>query len=187
MPGDLSASGFATKIFNQRGCREKTGSASRTNFDGTMKNTLCLLLTGCLIWANSCKSGGQTNTDTPAPVSSGVAKLENRFSDGVIGTHDPALLNDLLSEDFVSHHFPAPGNNNKAAFKAGMEGLFAGFPDIKVTRLQQYEEGDKVFTYAFWEANHTGLLWEYRPPGKKFTLNTWTSGAPKTAKSVKTG
>lgn len=131
-----------------------------------MKNTLFLLLASTMIWANSC-SQDHASTETPAPMSSGAAKLENRFSDGVVGTHDPSLLNDLLSEDFVSHHFPAPGNNNKAAFAAGMTGLFAGFPDIKVTRVQQYEAGDKVFTYAYWEGTQTGDFMGIPATGKK--------------------
>ncbi len=118
----------------------------------------------CLLPAISCTS--QT-ASTESPKSSGAAKLENRFSDGVVGTHDPALLNDLLSNDFVSHHFPAPGNNNKAAFTEGMKGLFAGFPDIKVTRVEQHELGDKVYTYAFWEGTHTGTFMGIPPTGKK--------------------
>lgn len=97
----------------------------------------------------------------------GAAKLENRFSDGVIGTHNTDLLQDLLSDDFVSHHFPAPGKNNKVAFTEGIRGLFAGFPDIKVTRVEQHERGDKVYTYAFWEATHTGNFMGIAPTGKK--------------------
>lgn len=129
-----------------------------------MKNLSLLTLASGLAMAISCTS--QT-TQNQAPASSGAAKLENRFSDGVVGTHDPAILQDLLGEDFVSHHFPAPGLNNKAVFIEGMKGLFAGFPDIKVTRVQQYEQGDKVFTYAFWEATQTGAFMGIPPTGKK--------------------
>ncbi|MFN0173492.1 MAG: ester cyclase [Saprospiraceae bacterium] len=129
-----------------------------------MKNLNFFSLAMCLLMAMSCTS---QNPKVEAPKSSGAAKLENRFSDGVVGTHDPAILNELLADDFVSHHFPAPGNNNKAAFIGGMTGLFAGFPDIKVTRLQQYEEGDKVFTYAFWEATQSGPFMGIPATGKK--------------------
>ncbi|MFN0216078.1 MAG: ester cyclase [Saprospiraceae bacterium] len=129
-----------------------------------MKNLNLFSLAVCLLSAISCTS--QT-PKAEAAKSSGAAKLENRFSDGVIGTHDVSILNELLADDFVSHHFPAPGNNNKAAFIGGMTGLFAGFPDIKVTRVQQFEEGDKVFTYAFWEATQTGAFMGIPPTGKK--------------------
>lgn len=129
-----------------------------------MKNLSFLPLAVCLLMVVSCTS---QSPKTEAPASSGAAKLENRFSDGVVGTHNPALLNELLSEDFVSHHFPAPGMNNKATFIGGMTGLFAGFPDIKVTRVEQHEVGDKVYTYAFWEGTQTGAFMGIPPTGKK--------------------
>lgn len=129
-----------------------------------MKNLSVFSFAVCLMMAISCTS--QTSK-TDAPKSSGSAKLENQFSDGVVGTHNPALLNDLLADDFVSHHFPAPGNNNKATFTDGMKGLFAGFPDIKVTRVEQHEEGDKVYTYAFWEGTQTGAFMGIPATGKK--------------------
>lgn len=129
-----------------------------------MKNLNFIGLATCLLLVASCTA---QNAKTEAPKSSGAAKLENRFSDGVIGTHDIGILTDLLADDFVSHHFPTPGNNNKAAFTEGMKGLFAGFPDIKVTRQQQFEAGDKVFTYAYWEATQTGAFMGIPPTGKK--------------------
>lgn len=117
----------------------------------------------CLLLLASC-------TDTPpqseVPKSSGALKLENRFSDEVIGTHNPALLGEILGDDFVSHHFPAPGNNDKAAFTEGMKNLFAGFPDIKVRRVEQHELGDKVYTYAYWEGTQTGAFMGIQPTGK---------------------
>jgi predicted ester cyclase len=129
-----------------------------------MKNLNLLSLAACMLLVISCTSQAQK---PEAPKSSGAAKLENRFSDGVIGAHNPALLDELLGDDFVSHHFPAPGNNTKAVFTDGMKGLFAGFPDIKVTRLEQHEIGDKVFTYAFWEGTQTGTFMGIPPTGKK--------------------
>lgn len=129
-----------------------------------MKNPEIFGIAVCLFLAASCTS---QNPETTAPKSSGAAKLENRFSDGVIGAHDPALLNDLLSEEFVSHHFPAPGNNNKVAFTEGIKALFAGFPDIRVSRTEQHEMGDKVYTYAFWEGTQTAAFMGIPPTGKK--------------------
>lgn len=129
-----------------------------------MKQFQALLLAAGLLAFLSCAN----EAPKPEPAkSSGAAKLENRFSDEVVGKQNPALLAEILGDDFVSHHFPAPGNNNKAAFTEGMKGLFAGFPDIKVTRIQQYEEGDKVFTYAFWEGTHTGPFMGIPATGKK--------------------
>lgn len=129
-----------------------------------MKNLKLFSLAACLLTVISCTS---QNSKPAAAASSGAAKLENRFSDGVVGTHNAAILNELLADDFVSHHFPAPGNNNKAAFTEGMKGLLAGFPDIKVTRVEQHELGDKVYTYAFWEGTQTGAFMGVPPTGKK--------------------
>ena len=129
-----------------------------------MKNLKFITLAAGFLAIFSCTSEAPK---PEAPKSSGAAKLENRFSGEVIANHNPDLLGEILGDDFVSHHFPAPGNNNKAAFTEGMKNLFAGFPDIKVTRIQQYEEGDKVFTYAFWEATHTGAFMGIPPTGKK--------------------
>lgn len=125
-----------------------------------------MLLTASLLLALACNEAAP-KTEIPAPVSSGAAKLENRFAEAVVNAHDANALNDLLADDFISHHFPAPGNNNKAAFTEGMKGLLAGFPDIHITRLEQYEQGDKVFTYAFWEGTHTGAFMGIPATGKK--------------------
>ena len=129
-----------------------------------MKKLMLFSLALCLAMTTACNA---QSAKSVSPKSSGVAKLENRFSDGVVGTRNANLLKDLLSDDFVSHHFPAPGNNDKMAFTEGMKGLFAGFPDIKVTRVEQHEVGDKVYTYAFWEATHTGNFMGIPPTGKK--------------------
>ena len=80
-----------------------------------MKKSSFFLLAAGLSLAVSCTSQSP-KTDTPAVVSSGAAKLENRFSDGVVGTHDVTVLNDLLGDDFISHHF----------FRLGLSRHYAG-------------------------------------------------------------
>ncbi len=129
-----------------------------------MKKTPFFLLLGALLLAASCS---EQTPKTDAPANAGAAKLENRFETAVVNAHDAAALHDLLGDDFVSHHFPAPGNNDKATFTAGMQNLFAGFPDIHITRLDQYEQGDKVFTYAYWEGTQTGAFMGIPATGKK--------------------
>lgn len=131
-----------------------------------MKKANFFLLATAVLLVAAC-TGQSPKTETPAPVGSGAAKLENRFAESVVNAHDAGALNDLLAEDFISHHFPAPGSNNKTAFTEGMKGLFLGFPDIRITRLQQYEQGDKVFTYAFWEATHSGPFMGIEATNKK--------------------
>jgi hypothetical protein len=43
--------------------------------------------------------------------SSGPVSLENTFSEKVVNMHNTGILYSLLSDDFISHHFPKPGNN----------------------------------------------------------------------------
>ncbi len=99
-------------------------------------------------------------------VSSGAATLENRFSDEVVGKQNAELLNEILGDDFISHHFPQPGQNNKTAFIGGMKSLFKGFPDIQIVRTTQYEKDDKVFTYAYWEATQKDTFMGIPPTNK---------------------
>ncbi len=117
-----------------------------------------------LFFFQSCNSQPQKVTLSAA---SGAQLLENRFSDDVVGKHNPNLLNELLGDDFISHHFPQPGQNNKAAFTEGMKSLFKGFPDIHIVRNLQYEQDDKVFTYAYWEATHQDTFMGIPPTNKK--------------------
>ncbi|MEO6039859.1 MAG: ester cyclase [Saprospiraceae bacterium] len=129
-----------------------------------MKKLTCITVALTLLTLFSCTSQAQK---PESPKSAGAAKLENRFSGEVVTNHNPELLAEILGDDFVSHQFPTPGNNNKAAFTEGMKNLFAGFPDIRVTRIEQHEIGDKAYTYAFWEGTQTGTFMGIPPSGKK--------------------
>jgi steroid delta-isomerase-like uncharacterized protein len=99
--------------------------------------------------------------------SSGPVSLENTFSEKVVNMHNTGILYSLLSDDFISHHFPKPGNNTKIQFIEAMNNLLTAFPDIKITRKEQFESGDKVFTYAFWEGTHKAQFNGIPATGKK--------------------
>lgn len=128
-----------------------------------MKKLLNLILMVCISYSCLCQSSASKFKAMPGE----AARLENRFNMEVVGKHNPELLNEILGEDFISHHFPAPGKNNKMAFTEGMKGLFAGFPDLKITTVEQHEQGDKVYTYAYWEGTHTGIFMGVPPTNKK--------------------
>lgn len=96
-----------------------------------------------------------------------IAAVVDGFNKDLFADHNPGRLDTLLADNFISHHFPAPtGNNNKAAFIGGMQGLFAGFPDIRVTIREQREFGDKVFQYGYWEGTQTGAFMGIEPTDK---------------------
>lgn len=130
-----------------------------------MKNASFFSLALGLATAVSCTS--QTAKPEGSNAAGAATKLENRFCKEVVSGHNLSVLNEILGDDFVSHHFPAPGNNNKATFTEGMKGLLAGFPDIKITQVEQHEVGDKVYTYAFWEGTQTGAFMGIPATNKK--------------------
>lgn len=123
-----------------------------------MKKTLFSVFTSSML-----STAALAQTDAAAV----AIQLENRFETAVVNARQTAPLDELLADDFISHHFPAPGQNGKAAFIGGMQGLFAGFPDIRITRLDQYAQGDKVFTYAYWEGTQTGAFMGIPATNKK--------------------
>ena len=108
-----------------------------------------------------------TSQSNPTMKSSGAIRLENQFSDEVINKQNANLLNELLGDDFISHHFPQPGQNDKATFIGGMKSLLKAFPDIHVVRNIQYEKDDRVFTYAYWEGTQKDAFMGIPPTNKK--------------------
>ncbi len=110
----------------------------------------CFCIFMCSVYYNS------TAQDKSSITVKTASALENIFSDRVVNQHNTMLLNDLLADNFISHHFPKPGNNTKTQFIEAMNSLISAFPDIRISRMDQYERGDKVFTYAFWEGTQTG-------------------------------
>lgn len=48
-----------------------------------------------------------------------------------------------------------------------MEDLFTGFPDEKVSIIDQFAKGDKVFTYFSWTGTHQGNFMGVAPTGKQ--------------------
>jgi steroid delta-isomerase-like uncharacterized protein len=121
----------------------------------------CIL---CLLFLQSCNSQPKQAANGK---SSGAMMLENRFSNEVVGKQNADLLNEILGDDFVSHHFPEPGMNDKTKFIAAMRMLLKSFPDIHIVRNEQYEKDDRVFTYAYWEGTHKEAFMGIPPTGKK--------------------
>jgi steroid delta-isomerase-like uncharacterized protein len=96
-----------------------------------------------------------------------ATELANRFFNDVANSHNVALLDELLHPDFRSHNYPAPPGSNKAEFIAGIKGLLAAFPDIRVAVHDQIGQGDRVFTYFSWTGTHKGNFNGIAPTGKQ--------------------
>lgn len=97
-----------------------------------------------------------------------AVEVVNRFFNEVTSNqHNAALLEELLHPDFRSHHYPAPPGSDKAGFIAGIKGFLAAFPDIQITIHDQFEKGDRVFTYFSWTGTHKGTFNGIAPTGKQ--------------------
>jgi len=106
------------------------------------------------------------STETSSPVK--ATELANRFLNNVVSSpHNVALLDELLHPDFRSHHYPAPPGSDKTGFIAGVKGLLAAFPDIKITIHDQFGHDDRVFTYFSWTGTHKGNFNGIAPTGKQ--------------------
>ncbi len=121
--------------------------------------TLLILVAIQLTWAQDAKAIKN--------LSKSPSVLENRFATEVVNKQNAKLLEGLLGDDFISHHFPMPGQNNKMAFIQGMEALLKAFPDIHIERIKQSETEDKVFTYAFLEGTQRDVFMGIPPSNKK--------------------
>ncbi|HXH17986.1 MAG TPA: ester cyclase [Chitinophagales bacterium] len=100
----------------------------------------------------------------PAPGSNPQAAV-TRFFNEAINQAKAELLNELLSNDFISHNFPQP-NSNKEAMIAGCKEILAAFSGMKVTVEDQTISGDKVYTRGYWTGRHTGVFQGMKPTNK---------------------
>jgi predicted ester cyclase len=130
------------------------------------KNLFSLFAIVCLLMAFR-QSSAQDMQKAEAGKTKAAA-LVNRFFNEVTGNqHNVALLEELLHPDFRSHHYPAPPGSDKAGFIAGIKALLSAFPDIQVTVHEEFEKGDRVFTYFSWTATHKGVFNGIAPTGKQ--------------------
>jgi predicted ester cyclase len=82
--------------------------------------------------------------------------------------HDVEGCNPLFSEESVIHSTTAPGPMNFEAYKQLGYAFLAGFADLSVDILDQFEEGNKVATRVAWSGTHTGELNGIPPTGRSF-------------------
>lgn len=106
-----------------------------------------------------------------------AAELANRFFNAPAAPDPAAVLDEILAPEFRSLHFPGPGGSGKAEYINGILGFVAAFPDMRITVLKQYGEGNQVFTYGYWEGTHKGEIMGIPATGKRVRVNfmdIWT-------------
>lgn len=98
--------------------------------------------------------------------------IVKRFNVECIEQCNAASFRELLSVNCINHTAP-PGTPNDAAgmihFLSNV--LKQGFPDLKVTILDQIAEGDKVVTRKEIRGTHTGPFMGVSPTNKTVVLN----------------
>ena len=89
-----------------------------------------------------------------------------RFIDEVLNAHDPDALDRFLTPDFADNT-PEPGfGDDVGGFRAWLEALFAGFPDMRWTAsLMLYEEATVVVRVVA-TGTHTGPFRGVAPTGR---------------------
>jgi steroid delta-isomerase-like uncharacterized protein len=95
--------------------------------------------------------------------------IVHRFIEEVQNQHNLAAIDELFSPDFVDHSASA-GMNGIEGTKAFFTMMFAAFPDMHFTILQQIAEGDQVMTYKIFKGTHQGTFMGMPASGKQVSI-----------------
>jgi predicted ester cyclase len=110
------------------------------------------------------------------------AALVNRFFNDVISLHKVEVLEEILHPAYQNHNFPAPPGSNRQEFVEAVRGMHTAFPDIKITITEQFEKGDRVFSYGYWTGTQKGSFMDLSPTNRKVKvefMDIWRTEAGK--------
>ena len=94
-----------------------------------------------------------------------------RFLDEGFGKGNPAVVDELIADNFVDHS-PAPnGSPDKAGVKQTIKMFRSAFPDLRVTVEGIMAEGDVVAVRVVSHGTHKGDLMGIAPTGRAVTMN----------------
>jgi steroid delta-isomerase-like uncharacterized protein len=91
-----------------------------------------------------------------------------RFYETYGKQHDVEGCRPLFAADAVIHSATAPVPMNFEVYAQVGRAFLAGFADLTVDILDQFEAGDKVATRLAWSGTHTGDLNGIPPTGRTF-------------------
>lgn len=91
-----------------------------------------------------------------------------RFFQTYGNQHDVEGCAPLFADDAVIHFNNMPEALNFEGYKQVGYAFLAGFPDINVTILDQFEEDGKVASRVRWTGTHTGEFNGIPPTGRTF-------------------
>jgi len=92
-----------------------------------------------------------------------------RWMEG-INKHDPAIVDELLADDYVFHGAGGQDVKGSESFKQGLIAYLPIFPDVHFTIDDMVAEGDKVAVRITYTATHKGEYLGIAPTGKRITM-----------------
>jgi steroid delta-isomerase-like uncharacterized protein len=94
--------------------------------------------------------------------------LVRRFWEGLVGTGDHGLADELLAPGYTVH-FAGNPPMDRDGFLQFLDGLRAAFPDLAVTVEDQLAEGDCVAVRWTWRGTQRGSFMGLPPTGGSVT------------------
>ena len=129
------------------------------------KVLLSSMLVILLVVLTACSSSGQqSDLETNKA-------LARRFFEEVASQHNPDLVDELFSEDYVLHDPGNPMVQDRETFKQFLTGHYAAFPDAKWTVEDVVAEGDRVVVRWTFTGTHQGELLGIPPTGKQVSMS----------------
>ena len=96
--------------------------------------------------------------------------LARRYQEEVWGKGDLALIDELLTPDFIDHSLPEGMDPSFAGAKRAVKGALDAFPDGQWTVEELIAEGDKVVIRWKMQATHEHAFRGIAPGGKPVTI-----------------
>ena len=112
--------------------------------------------------------------------------LVRRFFEDGWNKQNLALVDELLSADYVDHNLPPGFPPTRDGFKQSASMYWSGFPDGRLTIEDQVAEGDVVVTRWSGRATHTGEFMGIAPTGKQVAVDGITINRVADGKFVET-
>jgi predicted ester cyclase len=105
-------------------------------------------------------------TDCPTSTPEENEAVVQRYYDEVYNGQDLAVIDELLSDDFVRHNVAAPQDNQPghADDKARVESWLSAFPDLQISIEDLYASPDTVVSYVLWSGTQDGPLPQWGAP-----------------------
>lgn len=96
-------------------------------------------------------------------------ELSKRIIEEGFGEGQPAVIDELTSEDFVEHQAGMP--STKEGAQHAIKDLYHAFPDISYTLVNIFADKDLVTAHYRAKGTHTGNLGPMQPTGKAFEID----------------